>query len=181
MANKTFEQYFIDRGALVGSPASVGDEILVLRSNTVFRAKAVDNRSLLYMSGNATPTAISVVDAWQPIGGTLSQSYLSASFTLASNQLTYVGPDQAVPAFFTVHASLFKASPSNTQDYEIGVFANTVLLDNPIRVTVPEDTYVALTVTASHALSTGDVIDVRIRDRTAAESVTITDMQFVGH
>lgn len=179
MANKTFEQYFKDRGALVGAPASVGDEILVLRSDTVFRAKAVDNRAMLYMANNATETTISGVDVWTTIGGTLAADYKSASYTFATNQLTYVGPDQAVPAMFTINATLTKTL-ADAEDFEIGLFANAVQVLNGARVTVDQTPLkAAVTCTVLYTLSTGDVLDFRIRNRTGTEGVTITDAQLV--
>jgi hypothetical protein len=175
---RPFEEYFANRASLVGVQPVTGDEILVLRSATVYRGLFVDNTAMLYVAGNAVATTIALVDQWTAIGGTLIQGPVADVFTVASNQLTYVGPSQVRAATLRARVSLTKAA-GIVQSYEIGIFVNDVLLQNGLRVSLNVNEYAFVNVEALHPLSTGDVLDLRVRSRSGTDAVTLSDVQLV--
>ena len=175
---RPFETYFGNRPALSGPQPATGDEALVLRSGTVYRALTVNNNAMMYMAANATATALAVVDAWTAIGGTLLVPAVNpAVFTFAANQLTYIGPSQEYPAKIRARASI--VGDGVVTDVEIGVFANAVLVQNGMRATVPNAEYAYVECECLHPLTVGDVLDMRVRSRGGTGSVTLSDVQFV--
>jgi hypothetical protein len=90
---RAFNLYFGNRGVLPGDVAISGDELLVLRSGTVYRMHAAPTTAYAYMNANLVETVINTIDVWVPIGGVLSSPVLSPTFTFAANQFTYIGPN----------------------------------------------------------------------------------------
>jgi hypothetical protein len=185
MANKTFEDYFKERGALVGAPASTGDELLVLRSDTVFRGKRVDNSACLYIDNDGTTTTFSVVDTWTSLANSFTQAILSASFSLAGNVLTYVGPDQNLPVRMSFNAVLTNAV-AGTEIYEIGIHVNDILSNGSGKTSIYYDAgppivseYKSVSVETLVILSTGDTIEPKIRTRTGTNTVNVNMAQLI--
>lgn len=178
MANITFEQYFKNRAETVGSSPASGDLKLVLRGDTVFKSLDINSRAMAYMSGNSTATAITSVDAWTPIGGTLSTIHVAACWTFASNQFQYIGPTQATPVILTANASLYKTSVG-VEGYEIGIMVNGVVIGTGIRASVASGEYAAVSCTVPYILSTGDVVKLVVRSKDGTNDITVTEAQLV--
>ena len=185
MANKTFETYFGERTVLTGAQAVAGDEVLVLRSGTVFRGSNVYIKANAILSDDATPTPMPVTDQWEAIAGTLTVDVLTPSLTFAANQFTYVSPNQIDPTVISASVSLRKKEAGAGEEvYEVGIFVNASLIGNGIKATVvegvnPEDGIVAVTVQALHVLQVGDVIEFKVRNRTGTDDVTVQNAQLV--
>lgn len=174
---RTFEDYFIARTAVAGAQPATGDAILVLRSGVVQQALEVHNQASMYVAANAVTTTIALVDQWTAIGGTLLEGTANADvWTYAANQLTYIGPSQVKAALILANVTLTKAA-AGVKDYEIGLFANDVLIQNGVRGSLNQNESLCLSCAALFALSTGDALDVRVRSRLGTDTVTITDVQ----
>lgn len=175
---RDFETYFGNRSAASGPQPATGDELLILRSGSVLRIPAVNNVGLMYLSANATATTISAVDTWTTIGGTFTEGDHAAVHTFASNQFTYAGPNQEYHATISARATLLQSGAA-TEDYEIGVFVNSTLVANSMRVTADQDKYVFVACDVLHQLTTGDVIEMKVRSRVGSEDVIVTDAQLL--
>ena len=172
MAKKPFDTYFASKGQLPGDELIVDDEILVLRSGTIYRGAVDINFAFANLEGDATNTVISAVDVWSVIGGTLLEVSKTVTFTYAANAFTYIGPNQAHVTPIRAAVSLLGAVAA---DYQVGVFVNAVLvgLGMTVHSTVTQVGHV--TTSAPYALQTGDVIDIRVRNVTDATDVIVRD------
>ena len=182
MANKPFDQYFTDKTALVGQQGPTGDDFLVLRSGTVFKGNQVYNKAIATMADDATETATTPTDTWVQVAGTLVQGVTTPTFTFATNQFTYIGPNQIVQTSLKAAVSLTKVL-ADAQTYEVAIFVNDLQILNGMSTLVPdpvvggETAYVAAEV--QRLLVTGDVIDMRVRARTGSDALTVVNAQLV--
>ena len=178
MATKPFETYFDERTVLTGLQAPSGDDRLVLRSGTVFKENFVYNKALATVADAVDVTTITTVDVWYQPANTLVQGITTPTFTYATNQFTYIGPNQ-------INQTSMKAAMSCLLDaagaapYEIGIFVNNLLIGNGMSVTVADTgiSYVACEV--QRILVTGDVIDFRVRSRSGAIDLIVQNAQLV--
>ena len=179
MANITFEDYFTTRGQLIGPQPTEGDEALFLRADTVYRGSFVYNKAFANLSNNSTETVINTIDVWEPIGGTMASVASTPTFTFATNQYTYVGPDQIEPTAISVHGNLSTPATGATK-YEIGLFVNDVLVGSGIQASLIDTAgIVPISAKVIFTLTTGDVIDFRIRNRTNTENAIVVDAHLV--
>lgn len=178
MPNKAFETYFAERTALVGQPAPTGDELLVLRSGTVFRSAQVFNRAIATVADDATETPTTPIDTWVVIAGTLVQGVTTPTFTYAANQFTYIGPNQVVQTTMKAAISATKVL-AGAEAYEVGIFVNGLLILNGMQVTVTtgETAYVSSEI--QRLLVTGDIIEMKVRNRSGTDSLTVINAQLV--
>jgi hypothetical protein len=174
MATKTFEDYFASKGVLPGEELIDGDEALVLRSSTVFRGSPDINNALANMEGNALVTTINTVDVWEQISGVMADAGSTTTFTFAANQYTYIGVNQL--GADTIRASVSLLSAADAQ-YQVGVFVNSVLVGLGMTTSATTLNAAFVSSAAPYALQAGDVIDLRIRNITDAENVTVLDAQ----
>lgn len=180
---RPFEDYFGNRSELIGSQASNGDEVLVLRNGTVYRASSVFNKAFGAIKNNAAFMTIAATATWYPITG-ITDEMSTASFQFANDAYTYVGPTQIYPASITLNVTLVKEfTGSGGEEYEIGIFVNDALYQNKQSVTVHEDATQPsksnVTCIVGIILSQGDVIDARVLNRSGTDNVKVEDMQLV--
>jgi hypothetical protein len=171
---RTFDQYFGNRGALPGEQVIEGDELLVLRGATVYRAQSSTTFALASMNANAVETVINTVDVWEPIGGTMGNIVSSTDFTFAANAYTYIGVTQLNFDVISTAVTLAKAGQGQVE-FEIGIFVNGSLHGTGFSTssTAGWRSYVA--VDQPRILATADVIDLRIRNLTGIDNVTVID------
>jgi len=177
MANKPFETYFGERTVLTGAQPVGGDEVLVLRSGTVFRGSNVFIKASAILSDDVTPTDITVTDQWESVGGTLVQDVVTPSFTFAGNIFTYVSPNQIDPT--VVSGSVQVTIAADDDQVEVGLFVNDVLIGNPMGITANATEFRAVSVQALHVLQTGDTVEMKVRNRDAIVDITVTNAQLV--
>jgi hypothetical protein len=163
---RPFDTYFANRTELVGQQSSAGDEFLVLRGGTVFRGNQVFNKAFAYAADDSDVTSFNTVDVWEPIANTLVQGVTTPTFTYANNQFTYIGPNQVVQN--TIYAAMScKTDGSPATNFDIGIFVNDLLVGNGMTSYVT--TGLAFVSTqVQRILVTGDVIDLRVRNRGGA-------------
>ena len=174
MATKTFEDYFASKGALPGEELIGGDKALVLRSSTVFQGEPDINSALANMQGNALVTTINTVDVWEQISGAMADANSTATFTFAANQYTYIGVNQI--GTDTIRASVSLLSAADAQ-YQVGIFVNSVLVGTGMTTSATTTSAAFVSAAAPYALQTGDVIELKVRNITDAEDVTVLDAQ----
>lgn len=180
---RPFEDYFKNRTVLVGGQSSVGDEILVKRSGTIFRASSVFNKAFASINHNSTPITIAAQDVWYPITG-MTDQMSTQSFSFASDAYTYIGPTQIYPCSISLSATLSKIwSGNGGEEYEIGIFLNGAQLQNTMSTVCIEDATQAfktnVTSIVGHILVQNDVIDARILNRSGTDNVIVEDLQLV--
>lgn len=176
MATKTFEDYFISKGAIPGGELIEGDEILILRAGTVFKGGVDAHNALAYMEENILVTDIVTVDVWVPINGTMVEGAHTSSFTFAANQYTYVGDTQLSPLGIKASMSVSKTGPG-VKNYAIGVFVNNVQVGTEMIASSEQDAPAFCSTTVTHTLQTNDVIDLRVRCKTDATDCTVSHAQ----
>ncbi len=178
MAERPFNEYFSNRIVLPGEIPIGGDEFLVLRGGTAYRMAAAGVFAYAAMDGNALVTTIATQDIWVPIAGVLVETDVSANFSFAANQFTFNGVNQAAPAKLSGKMSTLRVGGGDGV-YQVGVFVNGLLLDSGMRVgctaslpgfAVTEDT---------HALQTGDIIDMRVRNTGDSNDCILVDAQLI--
>lgn len=175
-STRTFEEYFGNRGALPGEDPIEGDELLILRSGTVFRGRPATAFAYASMNANAVVTDIVTVDVWVPIGGVLDNLFASTNFTYAANAYTYIGTTLQHAESINARASLSKAG-GGTEVYELGIFVNGIIQGTGMSVGASTASYGFVATAVPRVLETGDVIDMRVRNLTAASDVTVIDAQ----
>jgi len=176
MATKPFETYFDERTLLTGQQAPAGDHFLTLRSGTVFKQSVVYNKA--YAGFNNSPTQqVSVADVWMPLDAVMVQGATTPTFTFATNQFTYIGPNQIIPN--TIKAAMScVVEVAGGGHFEIGVFVNGLLIGDPMVIAVAQGfEYVATEVT--RLLVTGDIIEIKIRELAGTDTVTVSSAQLV--
>jgi hypothetical protein len=171
---RTFDEYFANRGALPGEQTIEGDEILVLRGATVYRGKSTSTFALAGMNANAVETVINTVDVWEPIGGSLGNIVASTDFTFAANAYTYIGINKLKFDVVSISATLAKAG-NGVRDFEIAIFVNGTLHGTGFSTSSQQDIRAFVAVDQPLTLTTADVIDMRVRNLTNADNVTIID------
>lgn len=178
MATKPFETYYDERTLLTGLQSPSGDFALTMRSGTVFKQNFVYNQAFAYAVDDTDVTSFNTIDVWESIANTLVQGVTTPTFTFATNQFTYIGPNQ-------INANTFYAAMSCKTDgapaanFDIGIFVNDLLIG--CGMTNYVTTGLAFVSTqVQRILVTGDVIDMRVRNRDgAAPGLILQNIQMV--
>jgi hypothetical protein len=178
MPNKAFETYFAERTALVGQPAPTGDELLVLRSGTVFRSAQVANKAIATIADNATETVINTVDVWEKLGLTLVQGVTTPTFTFAVEDFTYIGPNQIVQTSLKAAVSLDKVAGTDS-NYEVAIFVNDLQILNGMSTHVVAGQTVFVSSEIQRLLVTGDIVNMRVRSRVGTDNLIVANAQLV--
>jgi hypothetical protein len=173
MATKTFEDYFASKGDLPAEELVDGDDILVLRSSTVFRGVVKLNSAFASMTGNASATTINTLDVWEAIAGTLVDIDSTSTLTFAANQYTYTGPNQTHKV--KIRASISLAG--GDESYQVGIFVNSVQVGDAMTAKSSATGIAFIQTTVAHALQTGDVIEMMVRNTEGTEDCTVSDAQ----
>jgi hypothetical protein len=175
---RAFNLYFANRGALPGEVLIEGDELLVLRGSTVYRAAGAPAFAYASMEANTDETTINTIDIWEEIAGTLIEGAKTDSFTFATNQYTYNGVNQAAPHVISAKMSILRIG-NGDDNYDVGVFVNGVQIGMGM-ITSCGPGQAGFTLTEiTHALQTGDIIDMRVRNVTSAVNCIVTNAQLV--
>jgi hypothetical protein len=178
MANIPFDQYFTDKTAAVGQQGPTGDDYLVLRAGTVFKINQVNIKAIAYAADDSDVTTITTADVWVPPANTLVQGVTTPTLTYATNQFTYIGPNQIVQ-------TSLKASMSCMLDavfaapYDIGIFVNDLLILNSMTVEVADTGISYVGAEVQRLLVTGDVIDFRVRSRSGILDLIVQNAQLI--
>ena len=177
-STRTFEEYFANRGSLPGEDPIEGDELLIMRSGTVFRGTPATALAYASMNANPVETVINTIDVWEPIGGSLDNLFASTNFTFdqPSNAYTYIGTSMQHAEPINVRASLSKAGGGDNI-YEIGVFVNGSIQGTGMSVGASTALVGFVASAVPRVLLTGDVIDMRVRNLSGNSNVTVIDAQ----
>jgi hypothetical protein len=175
---RPFETYFANRGALPGASPIAGDEALILRAGTVYRTGDTKLYAYASVNGNAVETTIATIDVWVPIAGTLVEGDAADDFTFAANQWTFIGSNQAVPSFLTAQISIISAS-APISIYEVGLFVNGVQEGTGMRRGSTNSSPGFFSTTSPYALQNGDVVDMRVRNLSGTDNLTVIDAQLI--
>jgi len=177
-----FDEYFANRAALTGAQPTAGDEILVLRSSTVFRGSLTYNKAYAILNNNVTETDITTVDVFEQIAGSWVEASATPAFSFALGRFTYAGVDQIEPAMLIGNVSV-KRPDTGVVVCEVAVFVNDAQIGTAMQFTVAYDgideTVYNCSVSVMHQLVAGDIIDVRIRNRTNDTNLIVADAQLV--
>jgi hypothetical protein len=176
---RAFNVYFANRGALPGEVPVDGDEQLILRGGTVYRAGAAAAYANAAMNANAVATTITTVNVWEVIGGVLVQGLTSPTFTFAANEFTYIGINHIAPASIRASMSIIAAAVVAGLAYEVGVFVNGIQVGPSMSVNATSTEVGFVLIEAAHALQTNDVIDMRVRNIKDDTDATLIDAQLI--
>jgi len=172
---KGFDAYFSGKSLLTGPQSPSGDSLLTLRSGTVFQQNIVYNKAYAGFADSSTETLTNADNVWVPIANTLIQGPTTPTFTFATNQFTYIGPNQIIQTNFRAAIS---GQSVGTGYYEVGVFVNDLLVGDPMQTAFDAGVRNVST-QVQRVLVTGDVIDMRVRPRGNINSITIFNGQLV--
>jgi hypothetical protein len=180
MANIPFDQYFTDKTAAVGQQGPTGDDYLVLRAGTVFKINQVNIKAIAYAADDSDVTTITTADVWVPPANTLVQGVTTPTLTYATNQFTYIGPNQIVQTSLKASMSC-KVAPAipGTANYDIGIFVNDLLILNSMTVEVADTGISYVGAEVQRLLVTGDVIDFRVRSRSGTLDLIVQNAQLI--
>jgi uncharacterized protein YuzB (UPF0349 family) len=173
---RAFNVYFANRTVLPGGVPIADDEALILRGGTVYRMEAANVFAYTSMIDNSDVTDIVTQDVWALIAGTLVEGDASENFSFAANQYTFNGVNQAAPSFLTAQMSLTSAS-APVSIYEIGLFVNGTQEGTGMRRGSTQSSPGFFSTTSPHALQNGDVIDMRVRNLSGTDDLTVIDAQ----
>jgi hypothetical protein len=175
---RAFNVYFANRTVLPGEVPIADDEALILRGSTVYRMEAASVFAYASMTGNSDVTDIVTEDVWVAIAGTLVEGDASANFTFSANQFTFNGVNQAAPQRLSAKVSLSKAGGGD-EIYEVGIFVNDTQVDTGMTVGAGVTLVGFVATDNTHALQTGDIIDMRVRNISGTSDCTITHAQLI--
>jgi hypothetical protein len=178
MANKPFDEYFAAKTALVGQQAPTGDDFLVLRAGTVFKGNQVYIKAIATAADDSDVTTINTVDVWEQVANTLVQGVTTPTLTYATNQFTYIGPNQIVQTSLKASMSC-KLDGAGDEAYDIGIFVNDLLILNAMTVEVADTTISYVATEVQRLLVTGDVIDFRVRSRAGIIDLIVQNAQLI--
>ena len=168
---RTWEDYLEGKSALVSAMSSAGIELAVRIADVVYNWTVVINRAFAEMQDNAVLAGTTVLNAWVTIAG-MTDQVSTATLAFATDQYTYSGPNQTYPCRIGGVVSVLGSV--DTDDYEVGIFVNSVL-QTKMRVTANSAEHRLVPVEGHVILATGDVIDLRIRNITATNDITVVD------
>ena len=178
MANTPFDEYFDGKTDLVGQQGPTGDDFLVLRGGSVFKGNQVYNKAIAYAADDTDVTTINTVDVWEQVANTLVQGVTTPTFTYATNQFTYIGPNQIVQTSLKASMSC-KLNAVGDAAYDIGIFVNDLLIANAMTVNVADTGISYVGCEVQRLLVTGDVIDFRVRSRAGIIDLIVQNAQLV--
>ena len=177
MATKPFETYYDERTLLTGQQSPSGDFFLIQRSGTVFKQNVVYNNAFAYAADDSDVTSFNTIDVWESIANTLVQGVTTPTFTFATNQFTYIGPNQIIANSFYAAMSC-KTDGAPAANFDIGIFVNDLLIGAMTNYVTTGLAFVSTKV--QRILVTGDVIDMRVRNRDgAAPGLILQNAQLV--
>ena len=173
---RTFEDYFANRGSLPGEDPIEGDEMLVLRSGTVFRGTPITTAVYAAMNANVVETVINTINVWEPIGGTMDNLFASNNLTYLDNAYTYIGVNLQHAEPLMARATLSKVGGGDNL-YELGVFINDIIQGTGMSVGCSTAFRACVVCGVPRVLQTGDVFDMRVRNLSGTSNVTVVDAQ----
>lgn len=133
----------------------------------------------LYMQDNATATTISIIDTFYKVAGTTSASSDNAKFTHANNRLTC---DAVVVRKYLIQCTL-SFNSSNGNICEFGFYDSQLAgIRTPSRTKATANAAGRaenVTMSCVVSMSDTDYLEVHCANKTAANDITVTDMNFV--
>jgi len=176
VATKAFEDYFAGKSVLPGDQIIAGDEVLVLRSGTVFKAQPAPDFAFSEMEGNAVETAIVTQNVFVPIEGILVVNLLSTTFTFAANDFTYIGPNRLHVAHLFAGMSVAKVGGGDDR-YEIGIFVNGLQVGQGMLAGCSTSVVAYIQCSSYYTLQTNDVINFHIRNLDSTSNAVVQSAQ----
>lgn len=133
----------------------------------------------LYMQDNATATTISIIDTFYKVAGTTSASSDNAKFTHANNRLTC---DAVVVRKYLIQCTL-SFNSSNGNICEFGFYDSQLAgIRTPSRTKATANAAGRaenVTMSCVVSMSDTDYLEVHCANKTGANDITVTDMNFV--
>jgi hypothetical protein len=172
---KDFKDYFTGKPVIPTGQRIDTDELLVLRGGIVHRSNALRVQGAAGMSDNAAVTTINVIDDWEPIGGVLAEVFSSSDLSFGANAFTFNGDNQLTYSIISGHASIDK-STNGAASVQLGIFVNGVLSGIPFTASIADNTQPAyMQALTGVQLQNGDVVDLRVRNRTDTDDLIVLD------
>lgn len=176
MANKPFETYFDERIVLTGAPPPEGDQYLVLRSGVVYKTSFGQTRGFAHFTDDADVTTISTIDTWTDVANTLVNPSITPTLTFAANTFTYAGLDQLTPTPIRAAVSIIKPAAGSTA-YSVGIAINGTVVAAHQTADVDDQDRVFIATEWHAALSAGDTITMKIKNRDNTDDIICQDGQ----
>ena len=178
MATKFSDWVFSELPPLPDKQILATDSLVVIRAGVPYSAPL--NATFAYgsMADNAVETTINTVDVWESIVGAIVDSGLEESFTWFGNVLSYIGEDMTIPEMVYLDFTLLKTGgPVDTDIYQVGLFKNGALVGVGASTTIVNSNTESGSLTLPVIFAQGDTLEVKVRNRTDADNVTVKDMQ----
>lgn len=163
---------------LPGNQTVSTDQMVVIRGGVPYAYDPATRFAYADMSGNATPTVIAAADTWTPILGTLVASGVETGFTLAANIFTVTAETSLDPLRIRAGCTFMKVGGGAAVNFEIGIFVNGVQVGVGQTDTAGSAQWGNANIGVPAVLANGDTVEIRVRNRTDGDDVTISEMSF---
>jgi hypothetical protein len=170
--SRDFKDYFIGKPSIPTGQRIETDELLVLRGGIVHRSNALKIQGAAGMTDNAVDTVINLLDDWELVGGTMLEVFSTPELSFAANAFTFNGSNQLAYSIIAASATINK--PANgLVEAQIGIFINGVMSGIGFSGTVNDGEPAYMEAKTGYQLQAGDIIDLRVRNRTSDQDLTI--------
>ena len=167
-----------DLPALPGNQWLPGDAMVVIRGGLPYAYDPVSRFAYADMGGNAAPTTINTVDVWESIAGTLVASVADEGFTLASNVYTVTAETSLFPILVSAECTAMKVGGGTAVNFQFGIFVNDVMVGVGQNALASAAQWGSAIVSIPVLLANGDTVEIKVRNRTDADDVVVSDMSF---
>jgi hypothetical protein len=174
------ESYILDNVAFTGGGTYLAGLDYTSNKSAFFRNNGITNSSAIcqfYMTANATATVIAVAGTFVKVAGTTTAGTLNQKFTTATTQrATYAG---AVTESFRI-VTFATMTSGNNQTLRMQIAKNGVVqVDSTARFkTTGSGDASSIGTQAFVTLAPGDYVELWATNDTAANNITVTDMNF---
>ena len=155
-----------------------GDELVVIRGGVPYRYDPVTRLGYADMAGNALETTINTVDVWESIAGVLVASGAEQGLTFAANVFTVTAETSLDPVRIKAGVTMHKDAGGAGVNIEVGIFVNGSQVGVGSTDTVATTQFGNAYVAVPAILANGDTVEIKVRNRTDADSLTVTEMSF---
>jgi hypothetical protein len=155
-----------------------GDAMVVIRGGEPFAYDPVSRFAFASMGDNAAPTTINTVDVWESIAGTLTVSAADQGFTLASNIYTVTAETSLFPILIAAECTAMKVGGGTAVNFQFGIFINDVMVGVGQTALASAAQWGSAGVSVPAILAQGDTVEIKVRNRTDADDVVVSDMSF---
>ena len=154
-----------------------GDEIVIIRGGVPFRYDPVTRFAEATMAGNALATTINVMDQWESIAGVLVDSGIDTGLSLAGNVYTVTAETSLFPIHIEAGVTIMKVGGGTAANFEIGIFVNGIHVGVGQVGLASSAQWGNANVAKENLLATGDTVEIKIRNRTDADNVVVSEMR----